>query len=649
MNLENAVIVIESPNKRDKIAKITGAKVFATLGHFKELTKEIVKDTQSYEPLLEFKKEKINSIYNILKNVENKDVYIATDPDREGYAIGYLFYELCKSKKPKSIKRAEFFEITEQGIKKGIENSTPFLQSNTKEFEAWKARVVGDKLVGFILSPKYKNVFKENISVGRVQTPVLNYIVERQREIEKYQALPLKEKVDYKIKALCSKGNVEFSILNGNLYNDKEEALKIIANLPKIAKCYKIETKESKISPKPPFRTSQLQEFASKTLEITTEEAMKSAQKLFEKGLITYHRTDSNALSQSFLEELQSHLKNEEWYYKREYEAGNQSQAGAHEAIRITHFHNIKEIDSLAKENNLQDIEKELYKLIYQNTILSQSKDCINIITTTTFTINAMLFTLKTSKVKYKGFKGVFENNIEWNEDKEEAENLNIDFTENEEIEILGYETQEVKKKAPQAYKESNFIMLLEKNGIGRPSTYATFLPILLERGYITLEKKGKERIIIPTQKGISLIDTLKEKEQWITQAQFTSEMENVLDSITKGECSYLDFIKPLHQKMEFAKINALKPSIKQISYAKLLAEKQGLEIPSEIYEDFEVCTSFIEKLKKNEKPTPPSQKQIAFAEKIAKEQNLSLPKNINEDYKICSAFIDKYHKRKDK
>ena len=136
MNLENAVIVIESPNKRDKIAKITGAKVFATLGHFKELTKEIVKDTQSYEPLLEFKKEKINSIYNILKNVENKDVYIATDPDREGYAIGYLFYELCKSKKPKSIKRAEFFEITEQGIKKGI--PLPFYKAIQKSLKLGK-------------------------------------------------------------------------------------------------------------------------------------------------------------------------------------------------------------------------------------------------------------------------------------------------------------------------------------------------------------------------------------------------------------------------------------------------------------------------------------------------------------------------------
>ncbi|TLD82808.1 toprim domain-containing protein, partial [Helicobacter sp. MIT 05-5294] len=124
----------------EKIAKITGAQVFATGGHFKELSKEVIKDTESYEPILEFKEGKKKYIYEILKNAENKEVYIATDPDREGYAIGYLFYELVKSKKPKSIKRAEFYEITESGIAKGIQNAIPFLQSNVKEFESWKAR-----------------------------------------------------------------------------------------------------------------------------------------------------------------------------------------------------------------------------------------------------------------------------------------------------------------------------------------------------------------------------------------------------------------------------------------------------------------------------------------------------------------------------
>lgn len=500
-----------------------------------------------------------------------------------------------------------------------------------------------------------------------MQTPVLTFIVERQKEIEAYNALPLKEKVDYKIKAFSSKNGIEFSILNNNLYNDKNEALNLIDKLPKIAKCYSVETKESKISPKAPLRTSQLQEFASKALGISTSQVMQCAQALFEKGLITYHRTDSNAISKEFLEELESHLKNEEWYQKREYKAGEQSQAEAHEAIRITHYHSFEKIESLIEESNIkQDLlrdSKSLYTLIYQNTILSQAKDCINTITTYTFSINAMLFHLKNSKIKYKGFKGVFgdldngegeqgskkkekDEIIEEEGENQEAQSLNLDFSKDEEIEIAKFETQEFKKKAPTNYKESNFISLLEKNKIGRPSTYATYLPILLDKGYVTLEKKGKENIIIPTQKGINLIEMLKDKESWITLSEFTAEMENVLDLITKGELNYLDFIKPLHQKMNFAKINSSKPSENQIKYAESLAKEQSKEIPKEVYEDFKVCTDFITLLKKDSKPTPPSEKQMKFVESLAQKHKLELPKGYKEDYRICSEFISKNAKK---
>ncbi|TLD85463.1 DNA topoisomerase, partial [Helicobacter sp. MIT 05-5294] len=546
------------------------------------------------------------------------------------------------------------YEITESGIAKGIQNAIPFLQSNVKEFESWKARAVGDKLVGFILSPKYANIFKESISIGRVQTPVLAYIVKRQKEIEAHNALPLKERLDFKIKAFSKKDDIEFSLINNNLYNDKNEALELIEKLPKVAKCYSVETKESKSSPKAPLRTSQLQEVASKSLGISTSKVMECAQVLFEKGLITYHRTDSNAISKEFLDELHGHLENEEWYQRREYKAGEQSQAEAHEAIRITHYHPYEQIESLIQETNikqeLQENCKSLYTLIYQNTILSQAKDCVNEITTYAFSINAMLFHFKNSKTKYKGFKGVFESNLDEREsekENKEVESLNLEFKKDEEIQILNFETQEVKKNAPSSYKESNFIMLLEKNKIGRPSTYATYLPILLERGYITLEKKGKEHIIVPTQKGIKLVEMLKEKESWITLSEFTAEMENVLDLITKGELGYLDFIKPLHQKMGFAKINSSKPpSQNQIEYLEKLAKEQEVEIPKEAYEDFQVCTNLITKLKKDSKPTPPSEKQIKFVESLAEKHKLELPKGYKEDYKICSEFISKNAKK---
>ena len=647
--LNNALIIIESPNKRAKIEKITGAKVIATAGHFKSLAQDFLKDTQSYEPIFEMMDFKKNNIFNALKEAEGKDVYIATDPDREGYAIGYLFYEMLKNKNPKSIKRAEFFEITESGIDKGITNAIPFSQSNTKMFESWKARIVGDKLVGFILSPKYKAVFKERISVGRVQTPVLALIVERQKEIEAYNKLPLNEKVDYKIKAISSKNGKEFHLLNNNLYNKKDEAFSIINDLPNVAKCYAIESKESKSAPKQPYRTSQLQESLSKRLGISTTEVMDCAQKLFEKGLITYHRTDSNAISQEFLDELQSHLSNEEWYQRREYKEGSQSQAEAHEAIRITHYHPFDEMDKIAQENGLDSKEKAIYTAIYQNTILSQAKDCINSITNYTFTIKAMLFHIKSTKCLYKGFKDVFAE-AESEEEEEDKDIQEVEFSKDEDISISKFDTQEVKKKAPSPYKESNFISLLEKNGIGRPSTYATYLPILIERGYITLEKKGKESIIIPTAKGIKLIETLQQQEEWITKAQFTKEMENVLDCMAKGELQYTDFIRPLHQKMEFAPINQeAKPSEKQIGFLEKLAKEQGAEIPKEAYESQTICSDLIEKLKKAKAPIPPSEKQINLAKDLANKHNLELPKGYKDNREVCTAFIDKCFEKKSK
>ena len=401
-----------------------------------------------------------------------------------------------------------------------------------------------------------------------------------------------------------------------------------------------------------PYRTSQLQESLSKKLGISTKEVMECAQKLFEKGLITYHRTDSNALSSEFLDELQSHLSKEEWYQRREYKAGSQSQAEAHEAIRITHYHPFDTMDSIAQENDLNFKEKEIYKAIYQNTILSQAKDCVNSITNYTFTIKAMLFHIKSTKCLYKGFKGVFAE-AESEEEEEDKDMQEVEFSKGEEIAISKFDTQEVKKKAPSPYKESNFISLLEKNGIGRPSTYATYLPILIERGYITLEKKGKESIIIPTPKGIKLVEILEEKEAWITKAQFTKEMEGVLDCIANGELQYTDFIRPLHQKMEFAPINqkkeASKPSEKQINYMENLAKEQGVEIPKEAYESKIICSDLIEKLKKAKAPIPPSEKQINLAKDLADKHNLELPKGYEDNREVCTAFIDKCFEKKSK
>lgn len=644
--MQNQIIIIESPNKREKIEKITGARVYATRGHFKTLAKDFLKEYEKYEPIFEFSNDETKARLNkIFSDCKGKDIIIATDPDREGYGIGYMFYQTIKNI-ARSVKRAEFHEITESGIKKGLENSKEFAKTNLNDYEAFKARIVGDKLVGFLLSPKYINLLNDkNTSVGRVQTPALSLIVKREKEIQEFLQSKESQQIDYRIKVKLQKENLEFFASNDNLYSTKEEALEKIQALKVIenSKVYKIEIKKSETKPPMPFRTSQFQENANKLFGLSSEDSMQIAQKLFEKGLITYHRTDSNSLSLEFLDEIEKHFKNKEWYQKKEYKAGNQSQAQAHEAIRISHIHEFDEIKSIIQKEGLGEIEEKVYTMIYANSILSQAKNALYEIYHYDFDIKGLSFKTSIKKCIYAGYKNVFNCPIE--EEEEEEEKMPLEFKEGEEIKILDYELVEVKKKAPQRYKESNFISLLEKEGIGRPSTYAGFLQTLLKREYVQLAKKGKNSEIIATKKGISLIESLNEnKEEWITTSEFTKQMENILDFISKGECKYLDFIKPLHEKMQFAELNSKEqkpPTEKQIEFAEKLAKNHNLELPQGYKEDYLKCSNFIETALKNA-PRKPTEKQIEFAKKLSNEKNIPLPVNYQEDYKVCEAFISK-------
>ncbi|MGX7835292.1 type IA DNA topoisomerase [Campylobacter fetus subsp. venerealis] len=649
--MQNTIIIIESPNKCDKIQHITGAKVYATKGHFKELTNQIVADYQSYEPIFDFKSESKSLINVMFNDCKGKDVIIATDPDREGYGIGYMVYDTIKNI-AKSVKRAEFHEITESGIKKGLANAVSFASSNLKEFDSFKARAVGDKLVGFIMSPTYINKLNDkNISVGRVQTPALALIVKRELEIKAFNENKANAKIDYKIKAkLRTKAGVEFSAINDNIFANKAEANAKISELNgSTAKVYQIEAKKSETKPKPPFRTSQLQEIANKKLGFSPDKIMSIAQKLFEKGLITYHRTDSNSLSSEFIDEVGAKFGNEEWYEKREYKAGSQSQAEAHEAIRISHIHDFQEIEQISVTEKLTDDEKALYELIFLNSVQSQAKNAIDENTTYDIDIKTLSFKAKTSKCIYKGFKGVLKDQDDDDEKDKEAQDIALNLAKGDELYIIGFELQEVKKQPPQHYKESNFISLLEKEGIGRPSTYATFLPTLLKREYVSLESKGKYQNIIATNKGINFIESVKQDDDWITQSEFTKQMEGVLDEISSGKVAYLDFIRPLHEKMGFKELSngeIKPPSEKQLEWAKSIAKDLSIALPSGIEADWKICSNFIEK-NKGKVVMPPSDKQIELAKKLSKDKGLALPKGYDTNVKICKEFINKAIKKK--
>ena len=666
--MSDTIIIIESPNKKDKIQKISGFDTYATKGHFKSLTKNFIKDYDSYEVEFDFIDEDAKKRMNfIFSQCSGKEVIIATDPDREGYAIGYLFFQVIKNK-AKSIKRAEFHEITENGVKKGLATTLPFNATNFKEFEAFKARAVGDKLVGFLLSPKYAKAIKDkNTSVGRVQTPALNLIVSKDEEIKAFNALSEDEKVSYKVRAKCQSANgTEFEIESEKILKDKAELesfLNYISN-NKEALFTQMQVKESKKAPPAPFRTSKLQEKANQILGFSPDDTMLLAQQLFENGLITYIRTDSNALSAEFIDEVQKAYKDKEWYERREYKAGKQSQAEAHEAIRITHLHELSELDALFEKTNkeastkLVNKHKALYTLIYKNSICSQAKDKVSEIKSFEFDINGAPFKTSMSKVLYKGFESVF------NDESDESENENsqsqisqnkvdLSFLQpNEKVSVLDLQGVEVKKQAPSPYKESSFISLLEKEGIGRPSTYASFLPTLIKRRYVELQAKGKNKLIIPTQKGIEMIELLRKDDEWITQSEYTRLMEEMLDAITEGKLGYKDFISPLHAKMNYEKINKAESGAtpKQIELVEKLAKEQNKEIPNDLFSDFTKTKAFIDELIKiSNASKAPSDKQISFAENLAQKHNAQLPQDYKTNLKACSDFIAKFATKKGK
>ncbi len=686
--MKDSVIIIESPNKVAKIKEITGAKVFATIGHFMQL--KSYDENNNFKPTFEYDPQKKKRIFEIIEACKNKKVYIATDPDREGYAIGYHFYEKIK-KIASSIYRAEFFEITPSGINKGLQNALLFENTNKQMYQSALARRVADMLLGFTLSPYLGKALGQmkGSSAGRVQTPCLKLIVDRDREIEKFKALPENEKVSYQIQAkINDNANREVIIKHCDekgeeiKFNDKEEALKLFESLKDNKACLLKDLKISVVETKPkkPFITSTLLERASSELGLGIAEVQSLAQSLFEAGLITYIRTDAESLSVEFLNEAESFYLPiyKEVYQKREYKAGKQSQAEAHEAIRITHPHKYEDLESIVYNAGItnQDALK-LYRLIFERTIESQGKNAIYDKQDLLFKIKNEYFKCSAKSLKSAGFLAMFskkelENDDESNDDKEDKEkeqnaqfNLKIDDM----LSLNDLVLATIKRNAPSPYKEAGFVKLLENKGIGRPSTYASYLPTLLKREYISISQ-DKKRTITPTHKGKRVIEVFENAYQFIIDLTYTKQMEEVLDEIVENKSSYVDFISNLNSKCpKIEKLerndDEIKPSSEgQITYIENILRDLQLNLSEEFKnykEDSRVAKAFLDRyikehefFKKNNKKAsssnndenrPATPKQISFAEMLAKKHNVKLPKGFKYSMKVCGDFINEYHK----
>ncbi len=687
--MNNSVIIIESPNKVAKIREITGAKVFATIGHFMQL--KSYDESNGFKPTFDYDQEKKKHIFEMIEACKNKKVYIATDIDREGYAIGYMFYQKIKNV-ASSIYRAEFFEITPSGINKGLQNALLFENTNKQMYQSALARRVADMLLGFTLSPYLGKALGQmkGSSVGRVQTPCLKLIVDRDREIEKFKALPENEKVSYQIQAkINDSANREVTIKHCDekgeeiKFNDKEEALKLFESLKDNKACLLKDLKNSVVETKPkkPFITSTLLEKASSMLGLSISEVQSLAQNLFEAGLITYIRTDAESLSVEFLDETESFYLPiyKEVYQKREYKAGKQSQAEAHEAIRITHPHTTEDLESIVYNANItnQDALK-LYQLIFERTIESQGKNAIYDKQDLLFKIKNEYFKCSAKSLKSAGFLAMFskkelENDDESNDDKEDKEkeqnaqfNLKIDDM----LSLNDLVLATIKRNAPSAYKEADFVKLLENKGIGRPSTYASYLPTLLKREYISISQ-DKKHTITPTHKGKRVIEVFENAYQFIIDLTYTKQMEEVLDEIVESKSSYLDFLQNLATKCpKIEKLerndDEIKPSSEgQITYIENILRDLQLDLSEEFKnykEDNRIAKAFLDRYikeheffeKNNKKASssnnneirPATPKQINFAEILAKKHNVKLPKDYKSNIKVCGDFINEYHKK---
>jgi DNA topoisomerase I (EC 5.99.1.2) len=631
---EKKIVIVESPKKAREISHFLGKDfiVKATVGHFKDLPEdEMGVDLNTYEPKFVIKSQNHKKILSEIKKLaEKSEVIIATDPDREGYAIGYFMYEELK-KKAKEVKRAEFHEITKEHIEEKIKNAIPFEKTNFGLFNAFLGRRIGDRIVGYILSPIASREIGGRFSVGRVQSPAVRLIVERELEIQNFKPTPY-----YVLSALLSKSSTKFTATYENSkIENKEEAEKIYLDIKdeKTATLKKVEKKQVKQSPKPPFTTSTLQQSASTVYRFPPEKTMMLAQDLFESGLITYHRTDSVRISEKAIDGIRN-LINKEFgkdYLPekiRVYKSKN-TQADAHEAIRITHFVNLEGQKKLIQEKGLSEDHFKLLKLIYERTVASQMADAIFERTNVTVDIKGYTFKASGSILKFKGYKAVYD----LEEEQEETQNL-PDLKNKDVLNVEKIDLEEKFTKPPARYTEGGLVKKLEELGIGRPSTYATIIKTIKERGYVVKEN-GSLR---PTENAFHLIEYLNNRYNWVIDYSFTKKMEDFLDKVEENKKDWKEFVRQLHEKS--ASKQDVKISKKMLDYAKDLAEKHGKSI-EEIKDDPEKLKEFIDAhAEKN-----PSQKQIEYAKSLAEKTGLKLTEKELSDRKLLTKWIDKAKK----
>ncbi len=555
------LIIVESPTKARTIENFLGKEytVIASKGHIRDLPKSsfgIKIDGQEFIPEYRVSRDHSKVVREIKDLAKKSDqVYIATDEDREGEAIGYHIAKAIGANVDE-IPRIVFHEITKKAIDHSLKNPRKI---DIDSVNAQQARRLLDRIVGYKLSPLIASKIQKGLSAGRVQSAALKIVVDREREIKAF--VPVEY---WSIDAVFNKtidsilveyqGNKieKMTISNEATAREIESTLKNDSY-----KVEKIEKRQRKTSTNPPFMTSTLQQTASSVLGFSPRKTMMVAQTLYEgvqtdqgvMGVITYMRTDSLNIAQEAIDAARDKIKNEfgdkylppkPKYYKSKSKGAQE----AHEAIRPT----ILSFTPQIAKGFLKPDELKLYTLIYNRFVASQMTDAI-------FESQSILFASDNGKFKATGRKLIFDGfyRVLGTSDKDK---LLPDLKEGQTVDLSELKANQHFTEPPSRYSEASLIKKLESLEIGRPSTYAPTISLLTARNYIEIEKKQ----LIPTEIAFKVIEMLEEHFPEIVDSNFTAKLEEELDEIAEGKKEWQkvlwEFYNPFIEEIEKGKKN---------------------------------------------------------------------------------------------
>lgn len=544
------LLIVESPTKSKTLTQYLGDdfEVVSCNGHIRDLPKSKmgIDIEHDFKPQYVIPTKKRKTV-TMLKKIaaKAKIVILAVDEDREGEAIAWHLEQILESVNNPQFQRISFHEITKEAIQNALKNPRDI---DMNLVNAQQTRRILDRLVGYELSPLLWKKLVKGLSAGRVQSPAVRLIVEREREIEKFKPeeywsieVELEQQKKYK-KFTAKLVKIDDTTLKKLDISDKSQADGIVNNLKKAEyRVNDIRKKQTIKAPFPPYTTSTLQQAANRILNFSAKQTMFIAQQLYETGLISYPRTDSLHLASAFMSQTQQFITNEygnRYTYPRHFKTKSKMAQEAHEAIRPTSATKMPE----KMKKNLEKKYLKLYELIWCQAVASQMSPAKIDKTSVDISANNYMLRATGSTIQFDGWYKLYPH--------KRTDTLLPELSIDEKLNLIKINSLQHETEPPPRYSEARLIKTLEEFGIGRPSTYVPIISTIQKRNYV-IKEKGRFK---PTEMGIRVNDLLTKHFPNIVDYKFSAKMEASLDAIAQGEKQQetvlSNFYKPFKQNL---------------------------------------------------------------------------------------------------